>query len=268
MVIPTLLGAFGLFWLGRTVGGRIASRRAWLIAAAAAAVLAAPGLLFVVYYAHLFDGAVWFYRFRAAPMTELAACGLGFGAGLALARRLGGPAGLFGWPAVLLSLVLVPYLKPILDPVSFDHQRHSRDEGVVLQSTMSTCGPASAATILNLLGHPATERDLAREAFTSRGGTENWYLARALRRRGLDVDFQIQPADAAVLPSPAIAGVLLPGRAGHFIAILDGAGDQVRFVDPIDGKHTMTRPELLERYRFTGFLLVVRPRPAQQPDGS
>jgi hypothetical protein len=93
MLIPTLVGAFALFWLGRAVARRIATRRAWLLASAAGALLAAPGLLFVLYYAHLFDSALSFYRFRSLPMTELAACGLGFPAGLAQAHRLGGPAG-------------------------------------------------------------------------------------------------------------------------------------------------------------------------------
>jgi len=260
MVIPTLLGAVVLFWLGRAAGKRIRSRRASRLSGTAAAVLAAPGLLFVIYYAHLFDGAAWFYRFRSVPMTELTACGLGFGAGLAQARRIGGPAGAFGWPAALLLLILIPFIKPILDPVTFDHERRSPGEGVVLQSTMSTCGPASAATLLNVLGHPASERELAREAFTSRGGTESWYLARALRRRGLDVEFQIRSPDGGDLPSPAIAGVLLPGRAGHFIAILESAADELTFVDPIDGKHTMAKSELRERYRFTGFFMAVRRR--------
>jgi len=258
MVIPTVLGAFALFWLGRTLGKRITARRSWLLAGAAAAALAVPGLLFAVYYTHLFDSAVWFYRFRSLPTTELTACGLGFGAGLAQARLVGGPAGLFGWPAILVLVVLIPFIKPILDPVRFDHERRSQDEGVVLQSTMSTCGPASAATILNALGHPASEGELAREAFTSRGGTENWYLARALRRRGLDVAFEIRAPNGGVVPVPSIAGVLLPGRAGHFIAILDSVGDSVTFVDPIDGKHTMATSALLERYRFTGFFMVVR----------
>jgi predicted double-glycine peptidase len=139
---------------------------------------------------------------------------------------------------------------------------------------MSTCGPASAATLLNVLGHPASEQELARESFTSRGGTENWYLARALRRRGLDVAFELRPTVDGVLPSVipddipslAIAGVLLPGRAGHFIAILGSDGDSVTFADPIDGKHTMTRAQLLERYHFTGFFMVVR-RPVRPATG-
>ena len=162
-------------------------------------------------------------------------------------------------PAVLLSLVLVPYAKPVLSPLAFDRPRTQPGDGTVLQSTFSTCGPASAATLLNLLGRPASEQELARESFTSRGGTENWYLARALRRRGLDVAFEIQPADSVVVPSPAIAGVVLRGGAGHFIAILDSAGAEVTFVDPLEGKHTIKKADLAARYRLTGFFMVVRP---------
>jgi len=264
MVIPTLLGAFALLWVGRAVGRRAVTACGWRLASALAAVLAVPGLLFVLYYAHLFDGALWFYRFRSLPLTELSAAGLGFAGGLAQARVAGGPAGRFGWPAVLLALVLIPFVKPILDPVTLDHERPSREPGIVLQSTMSTCGPASAATLLNVLGHAASERELARESFTSRGGTEAWYLARALRRRGFDVAFEIRPPDA-IVPSPAVAGVLLPGRAGHFIAILDVDGDQLTFADPIDGKHTMTAAALRDRYRFTGFFMIVRPQTPGQP---
>ena len=50
------------------------------------------------------------------------------------------------------------------------------------------------------------------EGFTYRGGTENWYFARALRRRGLDVEAHIQfPKDrniVAALAGPQVEGVL------------------------------------------------------------
>jgi len=260
MVIPTVAGAFLLFWLGRVVGDRVVAGRARFVAVAFGAAIAIPGLLFVVYYAHLFDGASWFYGFRSLPATELSACGLGFIAGLAQAWLNPAAPGRFVAPAVLLLLVLVPFAKPVLSPLAFDRPRTPRGDGIVLQSTYSTCGPASAATLLNVLGHPASEQELARESFTSRGGTENWYLARALRRRGLDVAFEIQAADSVVVPSPAIAGVVLPGGAGHFIAILDSAGAQVTFVDPLEGKHTVETSDLRQRYRLTGFFMVVRPR--------
>ncbi len=110
-----------------------------------------------------------------------------------------------------------------------------------------------------MLGRPASEQEIAREAFTSRGGTENWYLARALRRRGFDVTFDIEPAASGIIRSPAIAGVVLRGGAGHFIAILESAGDAVTLVDPLDGKHTIAKAALNDRYRFTGFFMAVRP---------
>lgn len=259
LLIPTAAGALLLFWLGGPAG-RAAWRPAKWAARVAAALLAAPGLLFVVYYAHLFDGAAWFYRFRALPGTELSAAGLGFAAGVAGAAA-GSTARKIAWGATALVLVLVPFVKPILTPLDLDRLRGQPRDGVVLQTTFSSCGPAVAATLLDLLGHPASEQELAREAFTSRGGTENWYLARALRRRGFEVTFEIQPASSNVIPSPAIAGVVLRGGAGHFIAVLDSTGDTVTIVDPLDGKHTLAGAALADRYRFTGFFMTVR-RPA------
>jgi hypothetical protein len=120
--------------------------------------------------------------------------------------------------------------------------------------------------LLNLLGQPASEQEIAREAFTSRGGTENWYLARALRRRGLDVAFDIEPTGSSTIPSPAIAGVVLRGGVGHFIAVLGSADDTVTIVDPLDGKHTLDRAALSDRYRFTGFFMTVRRSPVVPAD--
>ena len=264
MAVPTVLGGFALFWVGRAVGRRAASARVRVALLAVALPLAVPGLLYVLYYAHLFDGAVSFYRFRSLPLTELAACGLGFGAGVGAAWLKSRAAAHVVIPAALLLLLLIPFAKPILSPIVVAGRGDApRPDGVVLQSTFSTCGPASAATLLGALGHPASEQELAREAFTSRGGTENWYLARALRRRGFDVAFQVLPDDGGLLPSPAIAGVILPGGAGHFIAVLASTAEDVTLVDPLSGKHTIRRSDLKQRYRFTGFFMVVRPGPGR-----
>ena len=65
------------------------------------------------------------------------------------------------------------------------------DGGACLQSTPSTCGPASIATILRSLGFPASEREVARNAFTYAGGTEAWYLARYVRSQGLNVTLRL-----------------------------------------------------------------------------
>ena len=101
---------------------------------------------------------------------------------------------------------------------------------------------------------------MAQEAFTYRGGTEIWYLARALRRRGFDADFVFQHPDSSLVPAPSIAGVVLPGGAGHFVAILSSTPERVIIGDPLSGRIEINRSSLKNRYRFTGFFLVVHPR--------
>jgi len=104
-----------------------------------------------------------------------------------------------------------------------------------------------------------TEKQFARECFTSRGGTEIWYIARALQRRGCATSVVIQKQVVEVLPAPAIAGVVFRGGAGHFIAVLTSKDDSVTIADPLKGKFTFTRSELHQQYHFTGFFLLVSP---------
>jgi len=217
LLAPTALIAAVLFAAGLLVERSVQSRAVRRCALVAELLLAIPGLLFVVHYTHLFDRAMWFYQLRAAPGSELAAAGMGMLAGA-----------LYAWfapetflekaaiPGVLL-LLIAPYAKPILAPLDLDQLRADCPGEVCLQSTPSTRGPASAATLLKALGQPASERELALECFTYRGGTENWYLARAFRRRGFRTEFLTSTSS---WPCPSIAGVTLRGGAGHFIAIL------------------------------------------------
>jgi ABC-type bacteriocin/lantibiotic exporter with double-glycine peptidase domain len=137
--------------------------------------------------------------------------------------------------------------------------RRYRDQGYEFV-TVSTCGPTSAATLLKEFGQNASEEELPRESFTYRGGTEIWYVARAFRRRRLTADFLIQARERISPPAPAIAGVVLPGGAGHFIAILSESADAVTVGDPLRGKLVIPRNELASAYHFTGFFLVIRPR--------
>ena len=99
-----------------------------------------------------------------------------------------------------------------------------------------------------------TERELAVDSYTYAGGTEAWYLAKAIRRRGAEAEFVLSDS---TLPSPSIAGVRMGG--GHFIAIEVATPQAVTFVDPLVGEFTLTPAELRARYRFTGFFLRVRP---------
>lgn len=261
LVYPTFALAFVLFWLGFTLARKAGSRLSrcflWLLAAA----LGFPCIVCDLFYTHLFDGWALFYAFRAMPFSELSLAGIGLMAGLlyqwadpeTLGEKLVVPLGLL----VVLGL---PFLKPVLAPVDLTRLQPTCNAEVCLQSTMSTCGPSSAATLLRLYGHTSSERELAQEALTSRGGTESWYLARALRRRGFDADFVLQNPDSSFVPAPSIAGVVLPGGAGHFVAILSSTPERVIIGDPLSGKIELNRSSLKSRYHFTGFFLVVHPR--------
>jgi ABC-type bacteriocin/lantibiotic exporter with double-glycine peptidase domain len=108
------------------------------------------------------------------------------------------------------------------------------------------------ATILRFYDIDATELELARECHTYRGGTECWYIARALRRRGLRVRFVIDKTGERPTGIPCIAGVLV-GGAGHFVALLpQGAGEQA-VADPMYG---VSKPRATE-HEFTGFYMLV-----------
>ena len=258
LLLPTLIGSAAFFWLGLVLEEEFHSRRGGAVVWVSAVVLACPGLLYVLYYAHMFDDAAWFYNLRTVAYTELLACGLGLAAGVL--QSWWEPEN-FGEkivaPAVLFVLVLVPFVKPLLDPIDMGQLKDRYEGEVYLQSTFSTCGPASAATLLRSFGKIASEKELAQDSFTSRGGTEIWYLARAFRKRGVRTSVVIRAGADLAIPSPAIAGVVLPGNAGHFIAILNSDQQRITIADPLKGKLVVASSDLPHYYRFTGFFLVL-----------
>lgn len=261
MFVPTLAIAAILCATGFVLGRRNAgtAKAAWWALAVLAAV---PGMLMALYYKHWFDDWRWFYEFRAMPFSELSAGALGLLAGLGAQR-----AAHFGrmryavWPGmffVLLLLITVPYLKPILTPAHYSAFQDKWNGQICMQSTGSSCGAASATTILRHYGFNVTEREVAMECYTSATGTESWYLARAFRKRGLDARFITRPPLPHPLPAPCIAGIRL-GAIGHFIAIIRDRNEVVFTGDPRIGPREYSRNELLRDVDFTGFLLVVDP---------
>ncbi|MDH3345555.1 MAG: hypothetical protein OEL75_00050, partial [Kiritimatiellaceae bacterium] len=179
LVAPTLIIALFLFFVGQRSAQCC---RTWMSRTGLAALyffIGLPGFLFSLYYFHWFDHAEWFYEFRSLPMTELTACGAGLLVGFLaeLFKEAEVPSRFF--LIVLLCLgIMIPYLKPLISPLDFSRFVERWEKGVCLQSTPSSCGPASAATIFKSFGIDVTEREIAKECFSSEGGTENWYLTR------------------------------------------------------------------------------------------
>jgi Peptidase C39 family len=230
LLIPTLLIAAILFAAGVRAGCR-ATGFVFLAVSFVGLVIAIPGILFGAYYLKFLGEPVWLYEFRSVPFSELSAGGAGFLAGLLHGKfstneRFRKIAGRWFFPVILALGLIVPYLKPILRPPDWKQFQDKWSDDVCLQTSESSRGPACAATLLRHLGKTATEQEIARASFTSRNGTENWYLARVLRRRGCEVRFLFEPDAGKPWPCPAIAGVRLPasGNNGHFITVLDRVG--------------------------------------------
>lgn len=256
--LVALAFAAALFRVGYVVGGRVSGRWGRVGLAVAGVTLAVPGALMVLYYLHWFDHWVWFYTFRAWRFTDWTAGGLGFGAGLAArwrpARYSGEAASLAAGGAVFVA-VMIPHLKPLLAPVRLADFASELKGGVCLQSTEYSCGPAAAVTVMKLFGIAASEREVVRFAFTSRRGTEVWYLARLMRFRGLKSRFIIDPSRIGDPPMPSIAGVRM-GELGDFVAVLakTRSGDFV-IGDPLAGRRVVAAEALRREYTFTGFYL-------------
>lgn len=264
LLIPTLAIASVLFGVAVWLARRTARGLHFYMLCFGGMAIAIPGALFAAYYLRVFGEPIWLYQFRSLPCSEVTASGAGFLAGLLQGRlsqngtfrRI---AGVWFFPGILVIGLLVPYLKPILRPVrSIDFQNRWSDD-VCLQTSESSCGPACAATLLHLFGKEATEQLIAKQTFTSRGGTENWYIARELRRWGVSVRFVFE-RDSKAWPFPAIAGVRLRDaeNAGHFITVLDYVEHKYVIGDPLEGKLTKSRSELDDTYEFTGFFMAVQ----------
>lgn len=222
-----------------------------------ALVAAIPGASFAFFYTQILPETAWYYEFRSIPGVELLLVFLGVAGGL-VATFL--PRMLLGFPLfAVAAFSIVPFIKPFVGPIPDGKLRAKWDGDVCLQSTSSTCGAASTATILKRYGVDATESEIAAEAHSYTGGTEAWYLARAARSRGFDVDFVFTSGFTPETGLPAIVGVRL-GSIGHFIPILGRDGDLFVVGDPLRGRELLSREELIRRYKFTGFHMRMKPK--------
>lgn len=226
-------------------------------------VLAIPSILFAGYYLHILPERAWFYTLRSWSGSELFAVFLGAAGGV-LATLL--PRFILVIPLGLTVLTAsVPYLKMIINPLRVSDLQDRWEGNACLQSTESTCGPASSASILRFLGEDASEAEIARLAYSTASGTEAWYLARYFRSRGLTPKFDFQPTFDPSIPMPSIVGVRL-GSSGHFIAVLEISDEIVAFVDPLSGERELKTEEFIKAYTFTGFHLSITNKKANPKD--
>ena len=215
------------------------------------------------YLSDLIGANPYYAGFRSLPFAELlvalAAPLAGvFSAGLAakktqsVSKRIIYRGSLVG----VLLYISLPFIKPLLMPLPNHIISNQWVDGVVLQTTPSTCGPSSMATILNHYGVKDSEANITKQVFSSLTGTENWYLARYAQSQGFQYQFLHEP-ELNKVPTPSIIGVKL-GRAGHYITLLDHKNGTYLIADSLSGLQPMTLEEFNRKYLYNGFVLHVK----------
>jgi hypothetical protein len=224
--------------------------------AIALTLLCLPGAWFAFYYLHLLPEPPVLYQLRSLAFGEgfLALFGAAAGAWRSVLPKLFKPlptaAGAF--------LLTLPFLKPVFRPLDVAALEEHWDGDVCYQSSGVTCGPASAANILRFLGDKeVTERDLARESWSSQSSTEAWHLARALRERGYRVRFLAPDGLPAKEDLPGILGTGTK-MAGHFIAVLKISDGEIHYVDPLRGSFRTPVEDFLKWQEIEPFFMSVQ----------
>jgi hypothetical protein len=120
-------------------------------------------------------------------------------------------------------------------------------DGVVLQTHGSSCGAASAANVVRLLGGRATEKQMA-ELLNIGDGTSPAQVVVGLREMGVECRLasladrepdRLAPATMLFVGHPAT------GRSSHAVTYAGKRGSELEIWDPLVGKKLLTRDELL-----------------------
>ncbi len=126
--------------------------------------------------------------------------------------------------------------------------------GVCMQQTDYTCGPAAAVTMLGALGIGADEGKLAILAHTNAFiGTTNGSLCSAIAQ-GYGVPCRAESFDSVAQlrgKTPCVAVVKFNFMMDHFVAVLDVTDDAVVIGDPSTGLRTDTLGKFAGIWRYT-----------------
>ena len=265
---------------GRRIGESVSSRRPLLFV---------QSILLSLAFAWTLEGKL---SWAVAIPSSAAICWsnfmpvlLGFTAGLA---RRSSSLGEFKRPVVAgvlgciaAAYILVPVVRPIAAPVMIDPGKADPTgewiNGVCLQSHPSTCGAASAATLLHRHGVPTTEGEMVDACLTSRAGTVPLGLYRGIafkanqsgRRAGIASREPSEWSRLGHLPnvalvqfdSPARNGspsrLLGPHAEGHAVTVIGRTGGGRWIIgDPAVGRIYWSDEEF--RSYFTGDAIYLK----------
>lgn len=169
--------------------------------------------------------------------------------------------------SVLMTVVIFfisvwPFLAPAFNRNQLAHlHTHIDSDGICIQTTGYTCGPAAAVTALHKLGLPGDEGRLAIVSCTSSmTGTPPDILAEVLRKQygkdGLLVQYRafknISELKQAGL---TLAVVKFSFMVDHYVTVLAVTNSEVIVGDPISGLRKMSYEDFRQQWRFVGIVL-------------
>lgn len=165
--------------------------------------------------------------------------------------------------AAVTQTSIVPFLSPAFNCRLLEGLKTTIDpEGVCLQSTDYTCGPAAAVTALRRLGIDAQEGRLAILARTTRfTGMPGDLLCMAIRKtHGVQCRCVcLQDVDELRGKEPFIAVVKYSFLVDHYVTVLHVGDSIVQIGDPLCGQTEMLREEFSREWRHSGILFEQRP---------
>ena len=124
--------------------------------------------------------------------------------------------------------------------------------GVVIQSDIWNCGPASLATVLNKMGINATQDELANLAETDKTGTSMYGLAYAAQTKGLNATGMLLSVDQL---KPNYIVLLITANGFHYSVITSITNNTVYLADSSFGNINMTLEDFTAIY--TGYTLII-----------
>jgi hypothetical protein len=248
----SILISIVLFIIGLMLTKKISNKKILNLILILSFLLTLPGISMILYYFHFTETSNWYINFRTIPAIEISISFIGLFLGL-----LSNNKNKFFLICTTLFLVLIPFIKPILRPLTIKDLTEWK-ESVCIQSTGATCGPSSLATILKYYNIESTEYELTKNSYTCSTGTEIWYLLRYGKRKGLDYKLNtIKNFDE--LRYPSIIGTKLI-TIGHFVTVLGKSEEKFIIGDPLNGKLELTKEEFESKYKLDGLMIEFNKR--------
>jgi predicted double-glycine peptidase len=163
---------------------------------------------------------------------------------------------------IIFFMAVWPFLAPAFNRNQLSQLKtRIGGDGVCLQNTGYTCGPASAVTALRKLGFPAEEGQIAILSFTSSmTGTPPDILAEVLQKQygkdGLVAEYRAFKNISELKQAGLTLAVIKFGfMVDHYVAVLDVTDSEVVVGDPLNGLDKMSYEEFQQKWRFVGVVL-------------